>query len=1020
MTALSLMAFMLVLVVTLMSLMEVETRSTTNNLELQRARDGARLALSMAVGKLQEYAGNDLRVTARADITGSVASGAEHWTGVWDSSSSSTADPSFAAWLVSGSGAINPENIGTASTTLDTAVGGNALELVGLNSVSAGETVSAPFTTIFDENGIATSRIAWWVGDEGTKASAAILPSNRRPNSSPNFVLDTSKNALKTMLASSHGLENIFPSYSRVSSLESSYIDRNSSIDYLINQTDFKSSQDFSYIDTDLSNVTESAFHTLTTISYGLLASTVSGVGLMQDLSQFPNLLLGAGFEQYVNRGFDAAVAKSSEGPGSLGEMQQSVKISVPSSIASLSPGDIVDFAAPILTNLMIAFAVYYPDDSSPAQVDVSFFSEFWNPYTSELLMSNGSDNYDLELRILGLPEVNIEMEDVNTGDATTSDDINLQTILSESSDTIDPVVVRLVYDQNEAWYPGMTKNWIGIINSAPPYVSNNTTNKTLTGLILNKSVPLSDVPNIASNDDVLGVSSTSNSTFDISVNLVDTSTGGIVQNIAQVNGIEYETISTPITNPLGNSNPSFGYQIILKGPWHSNISNRGDWLLQNDPRNPLSLSKYGATYNGLSALDLVPTGLFPHNLNSATIDIDRPERLFDRSDSSSSGTGFYNKLWQESPLFELPRERILSLASLQHLYFHDERPFKVGNSWGDDGTNTLGWFDQYFFSGIIRQSTPSTPSTPSDSLSSFSISDGFPNPTLVAYNNPVTIDLNNNSRSVAANAMVAGRFNLNSTSVSAWKAVLGGLRIDSFPFVDYYGGTDLSDGRPPSLTDPDNIGFVSRSNMFARFSNTLQETYDVFETPEDSNTIAPSEYYRRGVRYLTQQQVEDLAVNIVDGLKNRGDPFPSIESFLDNPDSTTGSVIEEAIAASVFTNSAGNRQQWDHSWETKGTGEGDSSDRIDIDHYSPGFLTQADVMTAIGPMLAPRSDTFKVRARCQTLSPADPNEVVGDVTIEAVVQRVPDPLDPGGNINNAIDRQFKIMSVRWLTADEI
>ena len=76
--------------------------------------------------------------------------------------------------------------------------------------------------------------------------------------------------------------------------------------------------------------------------------------------------------------------------------------------------------------------------------------------------------------------------------------------------------------------------------------------------------------------------------------------------------------------------------------------------------------------------------------------------------------------------------------------------------------------------------------------------------------------------------------------------------------------------------------------------------------------------------------------------------------------------------------------------------------------------------MTAIGPMLAPRSDTFKIRARCQTLSPFDSTDVIGDATIEAVVQRVPDKLNDGDNINNSIDRKFKIMSVRWLTEDEI
>ena len=213
---------------------------------------------------------------------------------------------------------------------------------------------------------------------------------------------------------------------------------------------------------------------------------------------------------------------------------------------------------------------------------------------------------------------------------------------------------------------------------------------------------------------------------------------------------------------------------------------------------------------------------------------------------------------------------------------------------------------------------------------------------------------------------------------------------------------------------------------MFARFSHSLSETYDVFETPQDPDVIvAPSEYYRRGTRYLTGIEVDTLALKIVNLIKDRSAPFPSMESFLENPDGD-GSIMEQAIAEALnrreeSTNNLTNRQVWDHSWEVnRDLDIGDDTDRIDIDHFSPGFLTQADIMTAIGPMLAPRSDTFKIRARCQTLSPFNPDEVIGDATIEAVVQRVPDPVDPDDDIEDSIERKFKIMSVRWLTKDEI
>ena len=172
----------------------------------------------------------------------------------------------------------------------------------------------------------------------------------------------------------------------------------------------------------------------------------------------------------------------------------------------------------------------------------------------------------------------------------------------------------------------------------------------------------------------------------------------------------------------------------------------------------------------------------------------------------------------------------------------------------------------------------------------------------------------------------------------------------------------------------------------------------------------------------MTDDQLTEIAESIVNQLSTKGTPFISIEEFLADPSNGRG-VLEQAIRAAMFVDldgdGDGDVQQWDRSWETTGDVAFDT-DRIDIDHFSPGFLTQADIMTAIGPMLSARSDTFKIRARCQTLSPFNSDEVISDATIEAVVQRVPDPVDPDEDIQDSINRKFEIMSVRWLTEDEI
>ena len=137
------------------------------------------------------------------------------------------------------------------------------------------------------------------------------------------------------------------------------------------------------------------------------------------------------------------------------------------------------------------------------------------------------------------------------------------------------------------------------------------------------------------------------------------------------------------------------------------------------------------------------------------------------------------------------------------------------------------------------------------------------------------------------------------------------------------------------------------------------------------------------------------------------------MEEFLSG-DGTGSSLLEQAIA-NVLTE--GGRQQWYHDWELDGDETALEGDSIDIDHFSPGFLTQADIMTAIGPMLSTRSDTFKIRARSQNYNPLGGRS--GSAALEAIVQRVPETVDTG-RLSNNFGRKFKLLSVRWLSEAEL
>ncbi len=98
----------------------------------------------------------------------------------------------------------------------------------------------------------------------------------------------------------------------------------------------------------------------------------------------------------------------------------------------------------------------------------------------------------------------------------------------------------------------------------------------------------------------------------------------------------------------------------------------------------------------------------------------------------------------------------------------------------------------------------------------------------------------------------------------------------------------------------------------------------------------------------------------------------------------------------------------------------------------APGCLFQADLLQALGPALASRSDTFVIRAAGDGASLAEAGNRPTTAVLELVVQRVPDFMDPRNApetrltdpallpVNRALGRRFKVVSARWLAPDQI
>jgi hypothetical protein len=102
----------------------------------------------------------------------------------------------------------------------------------------------------------------------------------------------------------------------------------------------------------------------------------------------------------------------------------------------------------------------------------------------------------------------------------------------------------------------------------------------------------------------------------------------------------------------------------------------------------------------------------------------------------------------------------------------------------------------------------------------------------------------------------------------------------------------------------------------------------------------------------------------------------------------------------------------------------------------APGFLTQADLLSRLGPCLSVRSDTFRVRVYGEAMATLGANRD-GDESHfrgEAIFQRLPDvveqyevpskssdsPDSPEKEDWNGLHRTFALIGFRWLRDNEI
>ena len=307
----TLLAFLVLLLVSLASLTRVETQVAANNAQLAQARANALFALNLAVGQLQRYAGPDQAVTARADID-SANTGNPVWTGVWDAvprdaSGNALVIPSHAtapqsnapkAWLVNGNEsngtAITPATLAVADPEADTNNVWLVRKVLGEELKSNKDypldgrvklkktTIEVPANQIpgFDSTSTTPTPVgayAWWVGDEGIKAKINL------PDPYRSAATSAPETAWRRSAAPRPGLEML-----TATALKSTFTSTTDAFE--LTRTRLLAYQQLPLLHSDLATspgIEEAGryFHDLTPVGCGVLADTLRG-GLRRDLTR--------------------------------------------------------------------------------------------------------------------------------------------------------------------------------------------------------------------------------------------------------------------------------------------------------------------------------------------------------------------------------------------------------------------------------------------------------------------------------------------------------------------------------------------------------------------------------------------------------------------------------------------------------------------------------------------------------------------------------------------------------------
>ncbi|MGZ0709165.1 hypothetical protein ACWPKO_12600 [Coraliomargarita sp. W4R53] len=1079
--ALSLMAFVLVLLLSITTLVRVETRSSQTNLAQEKAELNAQLALQIALGNLQKYTGIDQVSTGPAELSSDPLTPTQaHWTGAWSRTpgvSTDPLDPSYLphpvetpVWLVSNDEAN--QLLPTDTLPVPTSDANSTTQWMLKDIVDTPEQqVIVPLQTITAASNQDAGKFGWWASDQSLKAKLTLIDED---------VAESASNLTPSFIVSQrNGIENF----------------TGDPFTYTSNDTQLKTvltPSQYELLPT-ASNAFKSHYHDVTTYGFGLPSDTLNG-GLKRDLSALffgsstmVTDMIGAG--KLVSYETDR-VANYPLQPGQT--LANSTWVKSPTwqlldsyadfsddidSSGNLNPRVQTDYqhkAGPVLLASALELTPFKEqrqdpllgtpiDDEYDIRLDLEFTAMLWNPYDVTL----NSTDYEIELFIVD------NGSKIAAGDTSTVRNTNLTLSQRGGSNLllpinefntisrIDPETNRyesgygLVFEApNITLQPGEIR-LLSISDSSdeteynpgsglPTLMTDIAPTRNRVYIKHNNGTGLTEAEidgdwRIENRDSGGG---TANIPFLHSAGIREAGT-----NIGQIDAYYHQiasvkTINGQITFKVNDSDNPYQQPATDASPSNDDQTYQLHFLFSNNQSKTRSirwLANYDptATFASKDSLDLTTdsTAAYDYTRDLEGYDFYSRHRSHYLAQKFPTGTEVMpadgeldNVILRDLPDTE---QKLLSIAQFQHANLHDYSygaPFLVGNSDIEvrlpkmDSVARLtadlpdpnyrnnvdrAWllnsalYDRFFFSSIPSAATlePSNKRlVPTDST---------------------TTDLRDFEKA-SSNLYIDGAFNVNSTSVEAWKAILSGRNeLPINPATGNLNGTGLK-------------------NPFSRLS---QPTAD-----SDLNTLNNK---WNGFRELSDAQLDDLANSIVDEVIERG-PFLSLSDFVNRRiDTDLNTSLNGAIQSAIEQTASINLDFDDINNDNE-------SDDVDPDRIPPNkmiieaaqgnrnenataWLKQGDVLQAIDSFIATRGDSFTIRAYGNQIDPIS-NEITAEAWCEAVVQRTHDYIDPTNTsdelpylvsspdtinpalseINQRFGRRYKVVSLRWLSQDEI